>query len=154
VLGGCLEARLVEYFLEARPLFGGAHKKRNEPHSGCTEGPFLSDKHLGCLSSGAFIVVADLGSSVLESIELHRRRVSAGWRYRECCNRCESSSGFTKHEARRRQVRVLVGLTVQIVKIAILRWRCVACRCVFTDWPDFPASLPAVRDALPARLGG
>ena len=93
-------------------------------------------------------------SSVLEAIELHRLRVSRGLRYSERCTRCESSIGFTKHEARRRQVRVLVDLTVQIVKITILRWRCVACRRVFTDLPDFPASLPAVRDALPARLGG
>ncbi len=67
--------------------------------------------------------MADLGPSVLEAIELHRLRVSGGWRYFECCTRCESSIGFTKHEARRRQVRVLVGLTVQIVKITILRWR-------------------------------
>ena len=42
-----------------------------------------------------------------------------------------------RHEMRRRHVRVIVELTVQVLWIVIIRWRCSRCRCVFTDLPDF-----------------
>ncbi len=38
---------------------------------------------------------------------------------------------------RRRHVRVIVDLTVQVLWIVIIRWKCSRCRQVFTDLPDF-----------------
>jgi hypothetical protein len=50
-------------------------------------------------------------------------------------------------------VRVIVDLTVQVCSIVVARWRCSRCACVFTDLPDFPVALPALRQPQPAALG-
>ena len=92
-------------------------------------------------------------SPVLEALNQHRQAVSKGTRYRNRCGRCEANGGFTRHELRRRGVRVIVDLTVQVCSIVVARWRCSRCGHVFTDLPDFPAALPAVRQRQLTALG-
>lgn len=76
-------------------------------------------------------------SSALTSLEEHREAVSKGVRYRERCSRCDATSGFTRHEVRRRLLRLIVDLTVQVHVIVVARWKCARCRHVFTDFPSF-----------------
>jgi hypothetical protein len=91
------------------------------------------------------IVLPDTASSVLQVLEQHQQAVRQGRRYYNCCSRCEATGGFTRHELRRRKVRVIVDLTVEVCSIVVARWRCSRCECVFTDLPDFPAALSALR---------
>ena len=58
-------------------------------------------------------------------------------RYRERCSRCDATSGFTRHEVRRRLLRLIVDLTVQVHVIVVARWKCSRCQHVFTDFPSF-----------------
>jgi len=100
------------------------------------------------------LIVLDAGSpSVLEAVEQHQRAVSAGRRYRNRCGRCEAASGFTCHERRRRKVRVIVDLTVQVLSIVVIRWRCSRCGLGFTDLPDFPAAASALCQRQPDAAG-
>lgn len=91
--------------------------------------------------------------SVAEALNQHRRAVAKGTRYRNRCGRCEANGGFTRHDLRRRQVRVIVDRTVQVCSIVVARWRCSRCRHVFTDLPDFPVALSALRQRQPAPFG-
>jgi hypothetical protein len=84
-------------------------------------------------------------TSILAALDRHQQAVSDRVRYRNCCGRCQANGGFKRHELRRRQVRVIVDLTVQVHGIVVARWRCSHCGLVFTDLPDFPAALPTLR---------
>ena len=92
-------------------------------------------------------------SSVLEALNQHRQTIAKRARYRNRCGRCEANGGFTRHDLRQRRVRVIVDRTVQVCRIVVARWRCSRCGHVFTDLPDFPAALSAVRQRQPATLG-
>ena len=92
-------------------------------------------------------------TSVSEALDRHQQAVDAKRRYRNRCSRCEANGGFTRHELRRRKVRVIVDLTVQVSSIVIARWKCSLCGYVFTDLPGFPAALSALRQHKPAALG-
>lgn len=96
-------------------------------------------------------------SSVPAAIDQHRKAISEAIRYFHRCSRCEATSGFTRHEARRRQVRVIVDGTVQVFWIVVIRWKCSRCALVVTDLPDFllpyrryasTSLLPLARDYL------
>ena len=78
------------------------------------------------------------------ALDRHQQAIRDGVRYRNRCMRCQATGGFTRHELRRRQVRVIVDLTVQVCAIVVARWRCSRCRYVFTDLPDFHPALPQV----------
>ena len=91
----------------------------------------------------SWIVLTDSLSPVLVAMDRHQRAISKGARYRQRCNRCEAT-GFTRHELRRRSLRVIVELTVQIHSIIVIRWKCSQCGHVFTDLPDFRTPLPTV----------
>jgi hypothetical protein len=80
------------------------------------------------------------------ALDRHQQAIRDGVRYRNRCMRCHATGGFKRHELRRRQVRVIVDLTVQVCVIVVARWRCSRCRCVFTDLPDFHFALPKVRE--------
>jgi hypothetical protein len=110
-------------------------------------GPFLSQNLVCC------IALSTTASSVLLALDEHRQAVCEGRRYRNRCGRCEANGGFTRHELRRRQVRVIVDLTVQVCSIVVARWRCSRCGLVFTDLPDFPVALSALRQSQPAAHG-
>ena len=92
-------------------------------------------------------------TSILAALEQHQQAVSDRVRYRNRCGRCEANSGFTRHELRRRQVRLIVDFTVQVFSIVVIRWRCSRCGLVFTDLPDFPVALPALCLSQPAVPG-
>ena len=66
--------------------------------------------------------------------------------------RCQGTK-FKRHELRRRQLRVIVEDVVQVMRIVIARWRCQECRYVFTDFPDFRTSLPALCQLEPLAAG-
>lgn len=103
-------------------------------------GPFLSKpKH-------SPIVVSATPSSISEALEKHRQAIDAKTRYRNRCNRCKANGGFTRHELRRRKVRVIVELAVHVISIVVARWRCSRCGHKFTDLPDFRPALPALRE--------
>jgi hypothetical protein len=103
------------------------------------------------------IVLPAPSPSVLEAVEQHQKAVSCGRRYRNQCRRCEANGGFVRHELRRRQVRLIVLLTVQVLWIVVARWKCSRCGHRFTDLPDFllphrryakDSSLPLAREYL------
>ena len=77
-------------------------------------GPFLYT-NIDCC-----IVLTGKFSSVLSALDRHREAVSKGVRYRNRCPRCEATSGFAPHELRRRRVRVIVDLAVQVFAIVII----------------------------------
>ena len=81
--------------------------------------------------------VADQHSSVVDAIQRHEDRVFHGAPYADRCIRCEQNSGFSCHERRKRTVRVIVDATVQVFHIVLARLRCLHCRRVFVDYPDF-----------------
>ena len=97
----------------------------------------------------SWIVLSDTLSPILVAMDRHQQAISKGARYRQRCNRCEATSGFTRHELRRRTLRVIVDLTVQIHSIILIRWKCSRCERVFTDLPDFRTSLPTLRQRKP-----
>ncbi len=91
-------------------------------------GTFLSKKH-------SFIVLAATRSPVLAALDRHQEAISKGVCYRKRCVRYIATGGFTRHELRRRQVRVIVNLIVEVHRIVIARWRCSQCGLLFTDLP-------------------
>lgn len=96
-----------------------------------------------------FIVLATTSSPILAAIEKHQEAISLNVRYRKRCLRCDATQGFKKHELRRRKLRVIVSLTVQVLSIVLVRWKCQRCGLVFTDSPDFRTSLPTLRQHQP-----
>jgi hypothetical protein len=101
--------------------------------------------------------LAAAGSSVQDVLQRHSEAIRSGRSYRERCSRCDATGGFRRHELRRRQLRVIADLTVQVHAIVIARLRCSQCRCVFTDFPSFvlpyrryagPSLMPLARDYL------
>jgi len=99
------------------------------------------------------IVLPAIISPVSEALNQHRQAIANRARYRNRCGRCEANGGFTRHDLRRRLVRVIVDRTVQVVRIVVARWRCSRCGHVFTDLPDFPGATSAVRQHQPAPFG-
>jgi len=141
-----LEPASAHYLSEAR-LCLARIKKRNEPHI-CWK-RVRSSHELTFFGIG----LRAIASSVLEALNQHRQAIAKRVRYRNRCGRCEANGGFTRHDLRRRWVRVIVDRTVQVYRIVVARWRCSRCGHVFTDLPDFPAALPAIRQRQPAPLG-
>lgn len=43
--------------------------------------------------------------------------------YRDRCLRCNATGGFTIHERRRRGLRVISDLFVQVRRIIVIRWK-------------------------------
>lgn len=111
-------------------------------------GPVPLNTNIHC-----WIVLASTTSSILSVLDQHREAISKGVRYRNRCTRCEATSGFTRHELRRRRVRVIVDLAVQVFAIVIIRWRCSRCRHVFSDLPDFPVAVPPLCQYQPDAFG-
>ena len=74
-------------------------------------------------------------SPVLAALDRHQEAISKGVCYRKRCVRYNATGGFTRHELRRRQVRVIVNLIVEVHRIVIARWRCSQCGLLFTDLP-------------------
>lgn len=83
--------------------------------------------------------------SVLDEISLYESRVTAGRCGQQICARCGEEPRFRRHELRYRQLRVIVNSTVLVRQLLIARWRCPACRYVFTDYPSFRPSVQALR---------
>ena len=142
------EARRRASFLEARLRLGGAHKKEERAL-------YFTDQ-----ARPSFTTNSSLPSSwsprLLQywpPIERHQHAISHNERYRKRCLRCDATQGFAKHELRRRKVRVIVALTVQVVSVVVIRWKCTRCRYVFTDLPDFRTPLPTLCQPEPAPLG-
>jgi hypothetical protein len=97
--------------------------------------------------------LATTSPSILDAIAKHQEAIFQNVRYRKRCLRCDATEGFKKHELRRRKIRVILSLTVQVLSIVLVRWKCLRCGLVFTDWPDFRTPVPTLCQHEPAAAG-
>lgn len=84
--------------------------------------------------------------SLEEDVKMHTWRVEAGLPvfYGEACALCGRQEGFRVHDCRPRTFRLLRDGYVSIVRSGIWRWRCLACRGCFTDYPPLPCRTNAL----------
>ena len=82
-----------------------------------------------------------------DEVMAHTRRVQAGERvrYGQACPHCGAAEedGFRLHDCRRRKFRLVLGRCIHVALSWILRWHCLRCGKLFTDYPPF--ALPRKR---------
>jgi len=77
---------------------------------------------------------------LVKTIRQHTGVVRSGKteRHRGCCHKCrQDPQHFTRHDAYRRQVRVIHGDAVEVLTTLLVRLRCPLCRATFAEYPPF-----------------
>jgi hypothetical protein len=100
----------------------------------------------------------DLRSSAAEAqVRQHNENVGRSGANRTCygefCARCEAIGPFSPHDVRRRGLRIVFEDAVLLMTVWLARWRCRACRYVFTDYPDFRTPVQAICCSVTAEAG-
>lgn len=82
-------------------------------------------------------------AAVKQAIADHEVRVDLGKCSRSTCPACQSVAGFARKDIRRRKLRFFEEhpttsqWIVAVSVIRLVRFRCILCAYVMTDYPDF-----------------
>lgn len=98
------------------------------------------------------MVMDNIGShatpaQIKQAIADHEARVDLGQCSRSTCPACQGGVGFARKDVRRRKLRFFdhhptTGQSiVATVTLRLARFRCITCKYVMTDYPDFRTPL-------------
>jgi hypothetical protein len=99
---------------------------------GCTALLQKLDEHDNIAQSPVVCAVRAYGEDVLhDRVQCSLRR----------CPRCgckrKEKFFFRRHAIRYRFLFIVVGRMIYRIKVSLIRWKCPACECTFTDYPSF-----------------